>query len=144
MAFKSQKYELVELVVPGVTAPGQTQTRWNFPDLPKLRYTALQAISFFTPGTVSASPLNNPLLSLTVLQKSYLVLYANDRTDLYRIPVLEMNRMQSLASGVTEPFSRGLFEFNNQKVTWEKSYIEIASAPGNTSTSSFLLGVYYA
>lgn len=143
MAFKSQKYELVELVVPGVTA-GQTQTRWNFPDLPKLRYTALQAISFFTPGTVTASPLNNTLLPLTVLQQSYLVLYANDRTDLYRIPVLEMNRMQSLASGVTEPFSRGLFEFNNQKVTWEKSYIEIASAPGNTSNKSFLLGVYYS
>jgi hypothetical protein len=52
--------------------------------------------------------------------------------------------MQSLASGVTEPFSRGLFEFNNQKVTWEKSYIEISSAPANTSTSSFLLGVYYS
>lgn len=144
MAFKSQKYELVELVVSGVTAPGQTQTRWNFPDLPKLRYTALQAISFFTPGTVTASPLNNPLLPLTVLQKSYLVLYANDRTDLYRIPVLEMNRMQSLASGVTEPFSRGLFEFNNQKVTWEKSYIEISSAPANINNQSFLLGIYYS
>jgi hypothetical protein len=144
MAFKSQKYELVELVVPGVTAPGQTQTRWNFPDLPKLRYTALQAISFFTPGTITASPLNNALLPLAVLQKSYLVLYANDRTDLYRIPVLELNRMQALAGGITEPFARGLFEFNNQKVTWEKSYIEIASAPANTVNESFLLGIYYS
>ena len=141
MAFKSQKYELVELVVSGIATTGQTQTRWNFPDLPKLRYTALQAISFFTPGTVSASPLNNPLLSLTVLQKSYLVLYANDRTDLYRIPLVELNRVQNAS---TDPFVRGLFEFNNQKVTWEKSYIEIASAPGNTANSSFLLGVYYA
>jgi hypothetical protein len=38
MAFKTQKFELVELVVTGVTAPGQTGTRWAFPDLPKLRY----------------------------------------------------------------------------------------------------------
>jgi len=144
MAFKSQKYELIELVVPGLIAPGQTQTRWNFPDLPKLRYTALQAISLFTPETCTFSPLNNPLLPKTVLQKSYLVLYANDRTDLFRIPLLEMNRMQSLAGGVTDPFSRGLFEFNNQKVTWEKSYIEIASAPANTANQSFLLGVYYS
>jgi len=141
MAFKSQKYELVELVVPGVIAPGQTQTRWNFPDLPKLRYTALQAISLFTANSVSLSPLQNVLLDLTVIKKSYLVLYANDRTDLYRIPLVELNRVQNAS---TDPFVRGLFEFNNQKVTWEKSYIEIASAPGNTANSSFLLGVYYA
>jgi len=140
MAFKSQKYELVELVVTGV-AGGQSQTRWNFPDLPKLRYTALQAISFFTAGTLTATPLGNPLLATTILAKSYLVLYANDRTDLYRIPVLEMNRMQNSS---TDPFARGIFEFNNQKVTWEKSYIEIASAPANVSTGSFLLGVYYS
>lgn len=143
MAFKSQKYELVELVVSGV-AGGQTQTRWNFPDLPKLRYTALQAISVFTAGTLTSTPLNNPLLPTSVLAKSYLVLYANDRTDLYRIPLLELNRMQNLSSGVSDPFARGLFEFNNQKVTWEKSYIEIASAPANTANQSFLLGVYYS
>jgi len=143
MPFKSQKYELIELVVTGV-AGGQTQTRWNFPDLPKLRYTALQAISFFTAGTITASPLNNPLLPTSVLAKSYLVLYANDRTDLYRIPLLEMNRVQNLNAGVSDPFVRGLFEFNNQKVTWEKSYIEIASSPANTANQSFLLGVYYS
>ncbi len=141
MAFKSQKYELIELVVPGVVAPGQTQTRWNFPDLPKLRYTALQAISLFTPGSVTLSPLQNVLLNIGVIQKSYLVLYANDRTDLYRIPLVELNRVQNNAA---DPFVRGLFEFNNQKVTWEKSYIEIASSPANTVNSSFLLGVYYS
>jgi len=41
MAFKAAKYELVELLVSGVAVTGQTQTQWNFPDLPKLRYTAL-------------------------------------------------------------------------------------------------------
>ena len=140
MPFKSQKYELVELVLTG-TSGGQTQTRWNFPDLPKLRYTALQAISLFTAGSLTASPLNNALVTTAIMQKSYLVLYANDRTDLYRIPLLELNRMQNSA---TDPFVRSLFEFNNQKVTWDKSYIEIASAPGNVSNLSFLLGVYYS
>lgn len=141
MAFKSQKYELVELVVSGVASTGQTQTRWNFPDLPKLRYTALQAISLFTANSVTLSPLQNTLLPIGVIQKSFLVLYANDRTDLYRIPLVEMNRVQNAS---TDPFVRGLFEFNNQKVTWDKSYIEIASAPGNTTNQSFLLGVYYS
>jgi hypothetical protein len=141
MPFKSQKYELVELVVTGVASTGQTQTRWNFPDLPKLRYTALQAISLFTANSVTLSPLQNTLLPIAVIQKSFLVLYANDRTDLYRIPLVELNRVQNAS---TDPFVRGLFEFNNQKVTWDKSYIEIASAPANTTNQSFLLGVYYS
>jgi len=141
MAFKSQKYELVELVVTGVASTGQTQTRWNFPDLPKLRYTALQAISLFTANSVTLSPLQNSLLPIGVIQKSFLVLYANDRTDLYRIPLVEMNRVQNASN---DPFVRGMFEFNNQKVTWDKSYIEIASAPANTTNQSFLLGVYYS
>ena len=44
MAFKAAKYELVELLVPGVASTGQTQVQWNFPDLPKLRYTSLLAV----------------------------------------------------------------------------------------------------
>jgi hypothetical protein len=140
MAFKSIKYELVELVVPGV-AGGQTGTRFSFPDLPKLRYTALQAITIFTPGTITASPIGNPLFAISVFKTAYLTIYANERQDLYRIPMLEMNRIQNSA---VDPFVRGLFEFNNPKVTWDKSYIELGGAPNNTVNTSFLFGVYYA
>lgn len=140
MAFKSIKYELVELVVPGV-AGGQTGTRFSFPDLPKLRYTALQAITIFTPGTITTSPIANPIFAISVFKTAYLTLYANERQDLYRIPLLELNRIQNSA---VDPFVRSLFEFNNPKVTWDKSYIELGSAPGNTVNTSFLFGVYYA
>lgn len=140
MAFKSIKYELVELVVPGV-ATGQTGTRFTFPDLPKLRYTALQAITVFTPGTITTSPIGNPIFSVTVFKTAYLTLYANERQDLYRIPLLELNRVQNSA---VDPFVRSLFEFNNPKVTWDKSYIELGSSPNNTANTSFLFGVYYA
>lgn len=140
MAFKTLKYEFIELVVAG-TATGQTLTRFNFPDLPKLRYTALQALSVYTPGTLTLSPNGNPLPTLAILQNAYLVLYSNERQDLYRIPLLEMNRIQNSS---TDPFIRGLFEFNNQKVTWDKSYIELGTSPLNTSNFSFCLGVSYA
>jgi len=140
MAFKSIKYELVELVVPGV-AGGQTGTRFAFPDLPKLRYTALQALTIFTAGTITTSPIGNPIFSTTVMKTAYLTLYANERQDLYRIPMLELNRIQNSA---VDPFVRSLFEFNNPKVTWDKSYIELGAAPANTVNTSFLFGVYYA
>lgn len=140
MAFKSLKYEFVELVVQG-TATGQTLTRFNFPDLPKLRYTALQAISTYTPNTLTKTPNGNDLPTLAILQNAYLVLYANERQDLYRIPLLEMNRIQNAS---TDPFIRSLFEFSNQKVTWDKSYIELGSSPNNTTTFAFALGIFYA
>lgn len=140
MAFKALKYELVELVIPGV-AGGQTGTRWNFPDLPKLRYTSLQAATIFTAGTLTLSPLGNAIMTTARLAKAYITFYANERQDLYRIPLLEMNHVQN---SVPDPFTRQLFEFAGQKVTWEKTYIEFGSAPGNTANESILLGVYYA
>jgi hypothetical protein len=77
MAFKAAKYELVELLVPGVAVTGQTQTQWSFPDLPKLRYTALLALETFAVDTLAVSPNNVALPSAAIMQKSYLVLYSN-------------------------------------------------------------------
>jgi hypothetical protein len=140
MAFKAQKFELVELQVPGVAVTGNLGTRFSFPDQPKLRYTALQGISVYTDGTLTTSPSGFAIPSLAVMKKSYLVLYAGDRQDLYRIPLLEMNRIQNSA---TDPFTRPLFEFTGQKITWEKSYVELGSAPANTTLFAYCFGVFY-
>ena len=142
MAFKAAKYELVELLVPGVASTGQTNTQWSFPDLPKLRYTSLLAIETFGVDTVTASPNNVAAPTAAILQKSYLVLYANDRQDLYRIPLVSLVRTQATTSAST-PFVRGLYEFQGQKVTYDKSFVQIASAPGNTTNFSFIFGIYY-
>ncbi len=90
MAFKAAKYELVELLVSGVAVTGQTQTQWNFPDLPKLRYTALMALETFAVDTITVSPNNVALPTAAIMQKSYLVLYSNERQDLtaFRLPSL--------------------------------------------------------
>ena len=142
MAFKAAKYEMVELLVPGVATTGQTQTQWNFPDLPKLRYTSLLAVETFAVDTMTVSPNNVAVAAAAILQKSYLVLYADERQDLYRIPLVSLVRTQATTSA-TSPFVRQLFEFQGQKVTWDKSYIQIASAPANTANFSFIFGVYY-
>lgn len=141
MAFKTIKYEFVELVVTGVSG-GQTGTRFNFPDLPKLRYTNLQALETFTVDDLSLSPLINPLFASSVIQTSYLVLYLNERQDVYRVPLISLHRTQNSA---TNPFVRSLFELGGvQKVTWDKSYVECAAAPANTVNTSFCFGVYYS
>lgn len=140
MAFKATKFELIEVQVPGVAVTGQTQTLWNFPDLPKLRYVSTQAITVYTAGTISASPSNFTPVTTAILQKSYLVLYTNERQDLYRVPLLELNRFQNNAN---DPFVRQLWELPGSKITWDKSYIQIANAPANTTNLAFVLGVYY-
>ena len=142
MAFKAAKYELVELLVPGVAVTGQTQTQWSFPDLPKLRYTALMALETFAVDTLTVSPNNVALPTAAILQKSYLVLYSNERQDLFRIPLISLIRTQA-TTGASAPFVRSLPEFSGQKITWDKSYITIASAPANTTNFSFCFGVYY-
>ena len=142
MAFKAAKYELVELLVPGVAVTGQTQTQWGFPDLPKLRYTSLLAMETFGIDTITASPNNVATPTAAILQKSYLVLYSNERQDLYRIPLVSLVRTQA-TTGASTPFVRALYEFQGQKVTWDKSYVSIASAPANTANFSFIFGVYY-
>jgi hypothetical protein len=140
MAFRVNKFELVEINVPGVASTGQTGTRWNFPDLPKLRYTSLQALQVFSIATLTIAPSGQALASTAILQKSYLVLYSNDRQDNYNVPLLSLNCIQDASN---TPFQRGLYEFSGQKATWDKSFISIASAPANTVNFSFVFGIYY-
>ena len=141
MAFKAAKYELVEVLVPGVGG-GQTQVQWSFPDLPKLRYTSLLAMESWAIDTLEKSPNNVDTPTAAIMEKSYLVLYSNERQDLFRIPLVSLIRTQATNSP-SAPFVRSLPEFSGQKITWDKSYITIASAPANTTNISFVFGVYY-
>jgi hypothetical protein len=134
MAFKSQKFELVEVIVPA----GVTATRFNFPDLPKLRYTSLLAMESYFVDDITATPTGNTPITSAVAQTGFLVLYADERQDLYRIPLITLHRTQNTAN---DPFVRSLFEFVGQKITWDKSYIEFATAP--TGQVSIPFGVYY-
>ena len=137
MGFKASKFEFVEIQV----ASGSTAVRYSFPDLPKLRYTALQALTTYTVNSLSTCPSGNAIVNMTIFKTAFLVLYANERQDLYRIPLVELNRIQNSS---TDPFVRSLWEGMNQKVTWDKSYVELSAVPTFSSAASFAFGVYYA
>ena len=139
MAFRAKKFEFVEIIVPGVAVTGQSGTIWSFPDLPKLRYTSLLALSIYTPSNITVTPAGNTPITLAIVQKSFLVLYSEDRQDNYRIPLTDLNRTQAS----TDPFVRQLYEFSGQQVTWDKSYVQIGSAPANTTNLSFCFGIHY-
>jgi hypothetical protein len=143
MAYKAKKYEFVEVVVQGI-AGGQTLTRFNFPDLPKLRNTKLQALSCYNPEIISTTPNGNTVATKAILSKSFLVLYSNERQDLYRIPLTLLNNVQANGAGTTnQTHQMFLYEFNDQNVTWDKCYIELGSSPANTTNFSFAFGIYY-
>ena len=142
MAFKTQKYELVDVPVQSTN----NGTRFQFPDLPKLRYTSLLAMELYTFNDFSASIVTGNQLDVysNITQYSpFLTLYANERQDVYRVPLVNLHRIQNTAG---EPFIRQLFEFSGQKIVWDKSFIECVVSPqsiiGNL-TRSFLFGVYY-
>jgi hypothetical protein len=139
---KVQQYEFIEVVVP----QSSTATRFYFPDQPQLRFVSLLNLVCYTPGVVSASVLSgNALLSLANLQKTYLVLYYNDKESVNRIPILELNRVAT-NSATGEPYSFAITPFAGQQIQWSKSYIQTPSAYSGISSANFsvCMGVYYA
>jgi len=139
---KVQQYEFIEVVIP----QSSTATRFAFPDQPQLRFVSLLNLVCYTPGVVSASVLSgNALLSLANLQKTYLVLYYNDKESVNRIPILELNRVAT-NSATGEPYSFAITPFAGQQIQWSKSYIQTPSAYSGISSANFsvCMGVYYA
>jgi len=136
MPFRAQKFEFVEVIIPA----GSTATRFNFPDLPKLRYTSLQAMESYSIDDISITPTQQTPISTAEMQTAFLVLYADERQDLYRIPLITLHRTQNSANS---PFVRSLFEFVGQKVTWDKCYIEFGTAPAPVGQLSIPFAVYY-
>lgn len=142
--FKSQ---LVELITPGLTAPGNSATRIQFNDLPYLRNKRITGIEILTSSDMSASPTNNTPISAAQMEKSYLTLYLNDVNNkqnvgewIQNVPFTLMHRVQNSS---TDPFVRQMFELEGQVIYWEKCYITLSSAFLNTTNVSFLIQVYF-
>lgn len=137
-----QNYEFIEVVVPQAS----TGTRFYFADQPQLRFVSMLNLVCYTPNVVSNSILSgNALLPLADLQKTYLVLYYNDKESVNRIPVLELNRIASNSS-TGDPYSFSITPFSGQQIIWSKSYILTPTAYSGISSANFSVcfGVYWA
>lgn len=138
---KIQNFEFIECVVP----QSSTGTKFFFPDQPQLRFTSLLNLVCYTTDTCTNSILSgNPLLTIANLKNTYLVLYANDKEAVNRIPVLSLN-----PQGTTTASSSWVYQiapFAGQQIVWSKSYIQTPVAYSSISASNFSVtfGVYYA
>ena len=138
---KVQNYEIIEVPI----QQSSSGTKFYVPDQPQLRFVSLLNLVCYTTDTISVSPLSgNPLLSIANLQKTFLVLYYNDKESVKYIPVLELNRVVSNAA--TAAFSFDITPFAGQQIIWAKSYIQTPVAYSSISASNFSIcfGVYYA
>ena len=139
---KVQNYQLVEATV----LQSSTATKFYFPDQPYLRFVSLLNLVVYTPNVVSYSVLSgNPLLSVANLQKTFLVLYYNDKESVQYMPILELNRIASNSSSA-DPYAFAITPFAGQQIVWTKSYIQTPTAYSSISSSNYsvLMGVYFA
>lgn len=139
---KVQNFEFVECVVPQAS----TGTRFYFADQPQLRFVSMLNLVCYTPASCSASIISgNSNLALANLQRTFLVLYYNDKEAVDKMPVLSLNMVAS-NSAAAEPYVFQAQNFAGQQIIWSKSYIQTTTAYAGIGAANFsaCFGVYYA
>jgi len=150
--FKNLNTQLIEVPVLGVSSPGNTDLRFNFPNIPYLDYTFIRSIETFTVNDMSVGPSNTAVIDAATLKKSFLTLYISKLNQegiaepgggewMRSIPLTSLHRVQNSS---TDPFVRDLFLMNNQIVSWDTCYINVGSAIGNTANKVFVFNVGFA
>ena len=146
---KVQRYQNIEINIPYLS----TANRFYFPDQPNLRFVSLINMVAYTAAEYNPSVLSSlpviPSASAPLLNMS-LVLYANDKESINRIPIAEFLTNGIFTNPVTSFFR---LAFTGQNVIWPKSYIILTQTIDWTAlanqyniTSNFVVpfGVYYA
>lgn len=137
--------QLVELIVPGATG-GNQQTRIQFVDQPYLRGTFTESLETYTITDTPLSPSNLPVITAAVMQSAYLSLFITDPDKqssqkgyyIQNVPLVTLHTLQNSAN---EPFERLPFMLRGQEISWDKCYLQLGAAIGNTSPVSFLFNV---
>jgi hypothetical protein len=137
---KVPNYEFIECVV----ALNSTVTKNYFPDQPQLRFKNLLGLSCYSSKSVENSVISgNQVANNAALIQSTLVLYANDREVVDRMPLTDL--VAQYTGFVASNIERSIF--NGQRIVWSKSYILTATPydfTGYTTPMSFVFGVTWS
>lgn len=136
---KVSRYEFVSVNVPA----SSTAQRYFFPDLPNLRAVSLNLIEAYNLQTISVDPNGLTISPNADFKRAFLVLYANESESLFRIPLIALNRFVPDTTTYV-PGVQNLYEFNNQRVVWSKSYIQLGAAPSVSTAFNFCFGIFYS
>lgn len=136
------KTQIVELVVPAAS----TLTRFQFPTQNFLRNKHIVSLDVFSVNDLTLSPQGYTLPTKANLQSAYVTFYGADpeKPDamgdwIQNLPLLTMHRM---VNG-TDPYVFDQFKLVPRILIWEKSYILLGAALGNTAITSFVFNVGY-
>lgn len=148
---KSDAFQAVEVRLPGVSGGGQTQTQFNFPDLPYLRpkMAWIQAIEFYTVGSTPYSMVSGTAtVTAAIAARTSLTVYGSvpnvkqGNQIIQQIPIVRLNAMQAAAA--PEPFSQSIMLLNDLEIDWTKTYLQVVGgAPANTTDLAYCFGVYF-
>lgn len=140
--------QTVEVIVYGVAGTGNQQARFNFPDQPYLDGKQILGIETFTVNDMAVSPNNNALIDVATLKKAYLNLYTSNpdmpgegqNLNFQNVP---LSCLHTLENATNDPFERQPFLLKGQIISWDKCFIVLPSAIGNTSNVSFFFNVSF-
>jgi hypothetical protein len=146
MDLKTNYCQLVELVVAGVSG-GNNQLRIQFTDQPYLRFAHILKLETYDVNDLATSPTNNPVITAATLKAAYITLYTGDADNpsnqgewIQNLPLQNLHYIQNSSN---DPFERRPFLLDSQTIIWEKSYITLGTAIGNTDPISFLFNVTF-
>jgi hypothetical protein len=145
---KVQRYQNIEIQIPYLS----TANRFYFPDQPNLRFVSLINMVSYTKRSYNPSSLSTlPVLPNVqdIISNIFVVLYANDKESINRIPLVEFQ-----TNDILQNYSTSFFRlaFTGQEVIWPKSYLILAkpfdwtelAGLGITGNFAIPFGVYYA
>ena len=133
------RFQLVDLTVPGASG-GQSGLKFFFSDQPFLRHATHKAVESYFVGDTPVSPItNNPVASNTLQIAGFLTLVQSGTEVAQKVPLAKIH---NIFTSYSTPNAYNML-VNNWQIDWSKSYVELTTAPNNTSNISFLFGVYY-
>ena len=112
---------------------------YYFPDIPQLRDSKLQAISFYPSLTANKDVNNVNLLNLNDTSNGYLTLYSGNKEAVQNLPLFKLvNLAKASSNGTLETNSPGnadgLFTLDNLVVDFSKSFVRFASGYSLTTS----------
>lgn len=145
-SYHVRKTQLVELVVAGISG-GNTQTNFQFTPQTYLQGKRMSSLEIYAAHECPNSPISgNLLVPAANVNNAFLTLYFADPDNNNASGQFIQYRLLWLFHRInngTDPYVWHLPVMDGQVVTWEKSFVTMAAAPGNTVNWSFLFDVGY-
>jgi hypothetical protein len=135
--------QMIELIVPGATG-GNGGSVFTFNNQNFLGDKPVLSLETYSSTDVTKSPTGVDVVTPDIIKNAYLTLYLtnpdfdnNQGQWILDLPLWDLHNINNQ----TDPYNKHIFEMAGQIIMWEKCFIRLGSAIGNTDPISFLINV---